>query len=179
MIRHFLSLCFLSFTLRVHFLYRPLFRRPTSADSIRFQMTPPVANIGWIQKTLDGSEDFERFRTTPNDSVRLRLRTTPNDSQRLRTTPDDSDPERLRTTPGDSGRFRTTPNNAGRIYLPESIPNLSERVGVDSGFMRTLPITNSHRSEKQSQLKMRIFGYVKAKSWNKFCYSVKSLSVFH
>ena len=77
------------------------------------------------------------------------LRTTPDDSERLRTTPDDSDSGRLRATPNDSGRLRTAPDDSERLRILQRGSTFRSRfriyrsrIGVDSGFLPTLPITN-------------------------------------
>ena len=80
---------------RRHFVYRPLFRRPTP---------------------------------TPDDSEKLRFRTTPRDSGRFPTILDDS--ERLRIMQGG-------PTFRSRFRISRS------RIGVDSVFLLTLPITSS------------------------------------
>ena len=124
-IRHFISLCFFSFTLRVHSVYRPLCRR-----------------LSWT--------DSNRFRTTQNNSEQLR--TTPNNSEQLRATPDDSAFERLPKTPtwNDSRRLRrrTIPDDSESLRIMLSGPNFQSRfrnyrsrIGVNSGFLPTLPIT--------------------------------------
>ena len=112
-IRHFLSLCFLSFSLRAHFLYKPI-----SADSRWLRMTPSAADSGWLQTTPD---DFERLRMIPNDSERLQK--TPDDSERLRTTP----------TSSASGPFRTIPNDSGYCSTDRPSGVDSEFIGVGSG----------------------------------------------
>ena len=123
-IRHFISLSFFVF-----FIYMPLFRWPTSVHfgQLRLQPIP------------DDSDEFERFRTIPDDSDYQRFWPTPDNSGRLRTTPNDFDYQRLRLrttpiptpynsgrlrlrtapTPGDSGsgskQLRTTPDESGRF----------------------------------------------------------------
>ena len=57
-------------------------------------------------------------------SGRLWTAPTPDDFGRLRSTPDDSG--RLRTTSDGFRRFRTALDNAGRTYLPKSVPKLLE-----------------------------------------------------
>ena len=81
----------------------------------------------WLQTTPD---DFGRLQTTSDDLGRIQITTDDSDSRwlqtaldgsrRLQTTPDDS--RWLQTTPDDSKRFRTTLDNAGRTYLPGSVP---------------------------------------------------------
>ena len=99
------SCVFLSFTLRVHFAYRPLFWRQNPVDSDRFWTTPNDSN----SKRL-------LLRTAPDDSGRLRK--TPVDSGRLRTTPDNFNSGRLLAAPDDSERLWTTStpedSNSGR-----------------------------------------------------------------
>ena len=88
--RHFISLCLLSFTLCLNFVYSPLFRRSTRADSGSLRLQPIPDDSKWL-------------RATQNDSRRLHLRTATNDSERLKMTP---------PTTIDYGRLRIIPTPA-------------------------------------------------------------------
>ena len=74
-----------------------------------------------------------RHRAIPNDSGRLRHRAIPDDSGRIQITPTSDysgrpDFGRLlrRVTPDDSEGLWTTPDNAGKIFIPESVPKFLE-----------------------------------------------------
>ena len=130
-IRHFLSLCFLPFTLRVH-----------SADSRWLRMTTSATDSGWLQTTLD---NFKRLRNTPDDS--RRLRTTPT----LQVILNDSGILRLRTTPDDPRLLRTTPNDSG--YCSADLPSgvHSEFIGV--GWESTTDFSQLYPSLKSESTK--------------------------
>uniref|UniRef100_A0A0E4G9M6 Uncharacterized protein n=1 Tax=Anopheles gambiae TaxID=7165 RepID=A0A0E4G9M6_ANOGA len=109
-------------------------------------MTPTPGDSGRLRTTPTTPNDSERLRTTPDDSDSGRLRTTLNDSERLWKTPDDS--ERLRTTADDSGRLRTALDDSKPLRILQRGPTFRSRfriyrsrIGVNSGFLATLPIT--------------------------------------
>ena len=77
-----------------------------------------------------------RFRTTPNDSTRLRA--TPHDCGRLQTIPTSTDSGRLRAFPDDSERLRIM---LGGPTFRSRIRNYRRRIGVDSGLLPTWPMT--------------------------------------
>ena len=129
--RHFISLCFFVF----HF-----------ARALLIQAFVSKADFGQLQTTSDVSV-CSRFWMNPDDSGRLR--TTPNDSKRVRTTSYDSRRLRLRTTPDSSGRFRAILDDSERFRMIQGGPYFRSRfrinwsrIGVDSGFLPTLPITS-------------------------------------
>ena len=86
-IRHIISLCFLSFTLRVHFVYKLMFCKLTPAYSGKRQTSPDdfLRLYRQLQTTTD---NYRQLQTTTDDY--RRLQTTKGDSRLLQTTPDDS-----------------------------------------------------------------------------------------
>ena len=77
--------------------------------------TPELESIG-----VNSGESSARASSYTGLCFQGRLRLTTNDFDSNK-----ADSERLQTTPDDYEWFRTTPDNAGRTYLPESIPKLS------------------------------------------------------
>ena len=89
-----------------------------------------------------------RLRTTLTRTDSGRLQPTPTNSNQLQPTPTDS--ERLRTTPtpNASGLLRGILDNSKRLRIMLAgttfrirFQNYWSRIGVDSGFLPTLPIT--------------------------------------
>ena len=108
-----------------------------------------LKSIGYDRNQLEStgadSGDSARSRTTLDDFGRLR--TTLVNSGRIRAIPDDFG--RLRSTSDDSGQLRTTPDNSGRLRIMlggstfrSRFRDYRSRIGVDSGFLPTLPITS-------------------------------------
>ena len=95
LIRHFISLCFISGRLRT---------------------TPTTPNDSKRIRTTPDDPTYQRLQTTPNDSARLRTTPDVSDSERLRTIPDFSG--RFRTTLGNAGRTYLLES------VPEFLPTL-------------------------------------------------------
>ena len=118
---------FYSFTLCVHFVYRPLFRRPNPADSGQLRLQPIPDDSGQSSSTPTTPNDSERLWTTPDDS----------DLQRLRAIPDDFDSKRFRAI-SDESELRRCAHNAGHLLTyrieQQSVckfpPNFIEQVNI-------------------------------------------------
>ena len=113
--------------------------RTTPDDSGRLRTT--LEDSGWLrgiptQATTTIISDDSRLRTTPNNSNSCRLWSTLDDFGWLRTILDNFG--WLQTAPDDSKRRRIM---LGGSTFRSRFRNYRSRIGVDSGFLPTLPIT--------------------------------------